>query len=108
MKRILMITIVFLAFSCQKSNVNPNGNLTFYMTQPMNTVDVTVNGSTRTITQYYPTGVSGICNSAGCANFVLPAGTYPFSAEESGFFGNTWSGTVTVPANGCQTFLLYE
>jgi len=86
--------------SCQYS-----GNLNFWMSTPLNYIDVTVNGSTQTITMYYPAG-NVTCGSNGCANFNLPVGSYPYYAEEQGT-STYWSGTATVLQNNCSTLLLY-
>ncbi len=82
-----------------------NGSVTFWINSSMNFVDVTVNGTNKTITVYYPGG--GVdCSTSGCATYSLPTGTYSYYAEEQGSLLNYWSGNVTITKNGCATMLL--
>ena len=82
-----------------------SGQVVFWMGNPFNFVDVNVNGCTKTISVYYPSG--GVtCGSNGCATFDLPIGTYSYSAEEEGSFGLEWSGYFIVEKNTCLTLQL--
>lgn len=82
-----------------------NGSAVFWINSAINYVDVTMNGSTKTITLYYPTG--GVdCSSPGCAIYTLPTGSYNYYAEEQGSIIDYWSGTITITKNGCTTLLL--
>ena len=100
---ILMLTVIS---GCKKDVAY--GNVTFWFgSSNMAPATVTIYGQSNDITQFY-TGGTPACNSAGCANFYLPAGTYSYTAQSSQY---TWgmSGTTltaTVPANGCATILL--
>ncbi len=61
-------------------------------------ITVTCNGVTRTISSYYSTGVPA-CGASGCATFSFSPGTYSFSAKCS---NKSWSGSLTITANGCS------
>lgn len=61
-------------------------------------INVTINGVTRTISQYY-SGGPGNCGATGCANYTLNPGTYSFTASCSGF---TWTGTINITSGGCS------
>jgi hypothetical protein len=61
-------------------------------------INVTCNGVTRTISSYYSSLPS--CGATGCATFSFSPGTYSYSASCT---GRTWSGTITITANGCST-----
>ncbi|MEZ4878530.1 MAG: hypothetical protein R2801_00005 [Chitinophagales bacterium] len=76
-----------------------NGNVVFWTASDLGQITVSINGQTKTITQYYSTS-SPSCGSTGCATFNLPAGTYSFTA--SSYKGN-WSGSVTVNSGGCSS-----
>lgn len=123
-----MIAVLLLLSSCKKDipgctdysadNYNSNatdndgsceysGDFVFWTSQQFNYIDVTVSGITKSITLYYPSG--GVdCGSNGCATFHLPVGSYNYYAEENATFGDWWSGTITVPMNGCSSLLLYQ
>lgn len=64
-------------------------------------ITVVCNGITRTITSYY--GSMPACGATGCANYSLSPGTYSYTASCSGY---TWSGTITILANGCSRIQL--
>ncbi len=85
--------------SCEYS-----GQVMFYISSAYNYVDVNCNGSSKTITLYYPSGAT--CGAAGCATYEFPTGTYTYYAEEQGILGDTWSGSVTITKNGCAVYLL--
>jgi hypothetical protein len=104
MKALLFFCLIIGVTSCSKES--SMGDVTFYINTYHNSITVSVDGKSAVITGYYPTGVSG-CNVQACANFKLLAGTYNFTADESGLFGDTWESTVTVSAGGCTPVLLY-
>ena len=62
-------------------------------------INVTINGITSTISQYYPSGAPP-CGAIGCANFTLNPGTYVLNASCSGY---AWIGNITITAGGCTT-----
>jgi len=95
------------------SNYNPSatedngtcqyaGNITFWAKSNEPGTTVSVGGKTGSITSNFPT-VDAACGSAGCANFTLPVGSYPYTATST---LSNWSGTVTVTKNGCSLVLL--
>jgi len=67
--------------------------------------NVTVNGSTKTISIDMPVGVIG-CSIMGCANFTLDVGTYSYYAEEQSFPYTSWSGTFAITNDGCTKMQL--
>jgi hypothetical protein len=83
------------------NSCNYVGNITFWYNSVGSNATVRVNGQVGTISKYYSTTPQ--CNSVGCANFQLPPGSYPFTAEST---FNKWSGSVTVVKNDCRTTLL--
>lgn len=97
-------TITITTGGCSKvqltSTSGGTGNLTFFVRSDLGcgTINVTCNGVTKTITQYYASGTPP-CAATGCANFTLNPGTYSFTASCS---GQTWSGTNAVTSGGCQ------
>lgn len=121
---ILLLSIALIGFnSCKKSgctdpqadnydyDANDNdgsctytGSVTFWMSTGSYYVDVTVNGSTKTISSNYASAPD--CGTSGCANFTLPSGSYSYHAEEDTFFPAEWNGTITVPKGGCQLLQL--
>lgn len=66
------------------------------------TISVTINGVSKSISSYYSSGVPS-CGSTGCATFTLNPGTYSVVASCS---SKSWTGSVTVTANGCATLRL--
>ncbi len=80
------------------------GNLMFFSRKDhgCGVITVTVNGSSRAFTNYYPSG-DPACGAQGGANFTFAPGTYSYSAKCS---NKTWNGTVTVTANGCSRIVL--
>lgn len=103
MKRSLSIfTVIFIALtaltlnSCQPP---ANGDLMIWVASDLGcgTIDVTVNGVTKTITSYY-SGTAPDCNASGCATFSLAPGDYNVTASCTGL---NWSFSKTVTSNGC-------
>jgi hypothetical protein len=80
------------------------GNLMFFSRKDhgCGVITVTVNGSSRAFTNFYPSG-DPACGAQGGANFTFAPGTYSYSAKCS---SKTWNGTVTVTANGCSRIVL--
>jgi major membrane immunogen (membrane-anchored lipoprotein) len=78
------------------------GNVTFWFDSVQNTATVKIGGNTGKITSVY-TSTTPTCGASGCANFMLPVGTYTYTATSS---SNSWSGNVVITANGCQLVLL--
>ena len=76
-----------------------SGNVTFYFDQNGPNATVNIGGQTATVSSNYQTGAPtcGIL-AAGCANFTLTPGTYNYSASST---LTTWSGSVTITAEGC-------
>ena len=79
-----------------------NGKATFWYDSYGTTATVWMGGQSAQITVYYSSGMPA-CGDAGCANFILPTGTYNFSASST---FSTWSGQVTIDKNGCDLILL--
>lgn len=90
---ILMIAMTFT--SCKKDP----GKIIFWVDSDLGcgTIDVTINGSTKTITSFY-SGSTPDCDASGCATFSLDPGSYNWTASCSGL---SWSGTNEVTSNGC-------
>lgn len=89
---------------CQQncsSGGSGNIQVTFWVETPVDLpITVYVNGQSRSITNYYPSGVG--CGYSGCANFSLPPGTYSWNASAS---TGTWSNTSTW-SSSCHTMKL--
>jgi len=84
------------------------GNLTFAIKYDPNCgpeIEVRVNDiGTKIISRYYLTPDIPTCGSNGCANFVIPAGDYNWTASCP---GKTWGPTqVAVVQNLCKTVFL--
>lgn len=79
----------------------PTGQVVFWEAQgaagSCSATNVTINGTTRQITQFFSTAPS--CGASGSATFTLNPGTYNYSANCS---GATINGTVTVSADQCS------
>jgi hypothetical protein len=73
------------------------GNVTFWMDTAGNSISVSVGGQTLNITTAY-TSSNPNCGASGCANFLLPTGTYTYNASSA---SNTWSGHVVVANDSC-------
>lgn len=86
--------------TCQYS-----GDVLFYVTQPMNYVDVYFNGQHQVISVYYNVSTPS-CGASGCATFHAPTGTYNMTAQEQGIGGNSWAGPILVKKNQCVKFEL--
>jgi hypothetical protein len=108
----LLITAAGVFFSCAKQDnttpapANPygsgNGNVSFWTSNNVpNGIDVIVNSTTVHMGQYFPSGTP-TCAQQGTASFTLPAGTYNYTAQQTGG-GSTWGGSVTVANGGCLT-----
>ena len=89
---------------CQQncsSGGSGNIQVTFWVETPVDLpITVYVNGQSRSITNYYPSGVS--CGYSGCANFSLPPGTYSWNATAN---TGSWSNTSTW-SSSCHTMKL--
>lgn len=83
--------------SCQPTPAN--GDYIVWVASDLGcgTIDVTVNGVTKTITSYY-SGSAPDCGASGCANFSLAPGTYNVTASCTGL---NWSFTKTITSNDC-------
>jgi uncharacterized protein (TIGR02145 family) len=93
----------------QKNNVKINqsilrleskGQLMVYINSDLGCgkIDVTVNGETQTITNFYSDN-EPTCNAKGCATFDLSPGEYEVKASCGDM---TWKFTKTVTANTCS------
>ncbi|HTL08360.1 MAG TPA: hypothetical protein VL307_08900 [Chitinophagaceae bacterium] len=104
-------TVTVTANACNKiqltapANTNTTGKAMFWISSDLacGTITVTCNGTTASITSYYKSGTPS-CGATGCANFTLKPGTYSYSGKCS---NKTWSGSVTITANGCSTIRFY-
>ncbi len=104
----LLFKALFVAFSlvviggCERQN----GTATFYFDQNGANATVNVGGQHANITANYQ-GNAPVCgtSAAGCANFILPAGTYNYSASSN---TASWTGSVTINGNQCSEVLLAQ
>ena len=104
----VIITMSAIILSCTKSTTpapaNPygagSGNVTFWTSDNVaGGVDVTINSTTNHMSQYFASGAPS-CGAQGAAAFTLSAGTYNFTAQQTG--GSlSWAGSVTVTDGGC-------
>jgi hypothetical protein len=96
-------TATVSAGTCNKiqltGGVTTTGMVTFWTASDLacGNITVTCNGVSRTISTYNSGGAPA-CGANGTATFQLNPGNYTYSAQCS---GTTWSGSVTVTANGC-------
>ena len=83
------------------------GHVTFFFANPTLThITVSINGLTDSLTRCYQT-MAPQCSDTGCATFLLPAGTYYYTARcTQKTWGITTPDSVIVIANNCQTYLL--
>jgi hypothetical protein len=65
-------------------------------------INVTINGTTKSISSYYSSGAPS-CGASGCANFSLNPGTYSVTATCS---TKSWNGSVNVTSGGCYKLQL--
>lgn len=92
--------------SCTK----PNGTATFWTldTEGVGYVTVTISGVSKDITVDKTS--TPACDASGCASFSLSEGTHSYSAVETTTGTNglldTWSGSVTITSEGCNTIRL--
>jgi PKD repeat protein len=85
---------------------NPPGSITFWTDQSYPTFGVTLSGLygnySANVSGYYNTAPD--CGTVNCANFIVPEGSYDYSAVS----GSTiWGGPITVVSNQCTTVLLH-
>ena len=91
--------------SSSSSGGSSSGDAVFWTAQDWScgNITVTVNGSSRTISQYYTSGTAD-CGDSGCANFYsLSPGSYSFYAECGSYY---WDGYINISAGGCSTMQL--
>lgn len=104
---ILIAAFGILFNACKKEVIDKPvedfGRGTFWIASDLGTVTVTCNGQTKTITQYYASGQPE-CGSTGCANFVMPSGTYPFTAYNT--YGESWNGNIVINDGLCALMQL--
>ncbi len=109
MKKVLFTFLAFLLVfvGCKKEEPAPkDGKVIFWnrLGDGIDFVDVTIGNATRTITKDFASTPE--CDREGGATFTLAPGTYSYRAKEDGGLFRTWSGSVTISSNGCQTMLL--
>ncbi len=98
-------TITITAGGCQKVQLTSSGGgsgtgqiIVWMKTDKgCGPINVTINGVTRTISQYYPSGAPP-CGATGCANFTLNPGTYVLNANCSGY---AWITNIVITSGGC-------
>ena len=102
----VFLAIAGIAFGCKKDDPAPitTGQVMFWTDASGASVDVTVNGLTKTITEYYSSGSPSKCGESGNATYQLNVGSYSYTAKDSD--GYTWSGDFTITADGCLKYLL--
>ncbi|MFT3950327.1 MAG: hypothetical protein QM763_25395 [Agriterribacter sp.] len=99
-----------LMFSCSKKSeqvpddIEKEGRATFWMYRDLGCgqVTVTIDGISNTISKVFSLGAP-VCGEYGAATFTLEPGSYAYSAKCTTY---TWSGTITVTAEGCSKMLL--
>jgi hypothetical protein len=101
-------TVTVTANGCSKTQLTGSATTTgqamFWIASDLGcgNITVTCNGLSSTISSYYSSGAP-TCGASGSATFNLSAGTYSFSAKCT---NKTWTGTITVTANGCSKLQL--
>lgn len=75
------------------------GEATFWIAGISGVINITIEGTTEIITEYYP-DFSPICGSQGCATFNLLPGIYSYTAVVQGST-MTLTGSIEIPNNGC-------
>lgn len=67
-------------------------------------IDITINGTIQHLGYYFPNGTPD-CDNSQAAGFILPTGSYSFTAVQTG--GSTrWSGSFTIAEGSCITMKL--
>ena len=99
---LIAATVLLTIGGCEREN----GTATFYFDQNGANATVAVGGQNATISSNYQSNPP-LCgtSAAGCANFVLPAGTYNYMASSN---TSSWSGSVTIVGNQCTEVLLTQ
>lgn len=89
----------YIESSCTQTPVIKTGQASFWMAADPGCGAITVNidNKTANITGFHFNGVAD-CNATGKATFTLSPGTYTYTAACT---GESWSGEVTVTADGC-------
>ena len=84
-----------------------NGQVIFYKSplSGLDTINVQLNGVMKQIKVAYSFLPS--CGQTGCANYSLPPGTYPFTADEIHGSLRHWGGNVTISSQVCTTHWIY-
>ncbi len=102
MKRLIKVGLsaVVLVIAMTFTSCKPDpGKIIFWVDADLlcGPIDVTINGSTKTISSYYSSSTPD-CDATGCATFSMDPGSYNWTATCT---GSNWSGTNTVTTNGC-------
>lgn len=88
------------AFPCDGGPTGSGeGNVMFWVQSDLGcgSISVTLNNQgSGSISSFYSSSPS--CGASGCATFIVPAGTYSYSASCS---EKTWNGSLTVAADQC-------
>lgn len=94
----------YIESSCTQTPVIKTGQASFWMAADPGCGAITVNVDNKTanITGFHPNGIS-VCGTTGNATFTLAPGTYTYTAACT---GESWSGEVTVIADGCTSVKL--
>ena len=87
----------------QVSNGSCQYGVTFYFDQNGANASVNIANQSGNVTANFQNGAPN-CGAQGCANFYLPVGAYPYTAQSA---TTSWSGTLNVTA-GCNVVLLAQ
>lgn len=105
-KILLPLILIALFFGCAKEPA-AKGKVVFWNNAASGlgiVVVVMADNTSGNITQDYTSAPD--CGAAGCFTYEADAGTYSYTAAESGT-SKTWSGSVTITSGGCQPMMLY-
>lgn len=112
MKLLLLFSFFSVFFaSCKKEDLLPpiptgpdSGEGMFWIASNLGcgNITVTIGGTSKLITGYYNTTIPD-CTASGAATFNLTPGTYSYTASCTGL---SWSGSITITANGCTKIQL--
>lgn len=81
-KLIFLFPLIVLVF-CGCSREDDTGTVSFWTKEQSSYITVSINGTSKQITKYYPDGLS-TCGQDGNADFDLPYGTYSYTISKNG------------------------
>lgn len=109
-KTLVMATIVAASAFLTSCTQEPTpGRVSFWVQNDLGgggNISVKIDGyATKTITGFYPGGITSCTGNLSTADYTLNPGSYNYTAANTDS-SLTWSGTATITDNGCATIKL--